>query len=75
MGSWRIISWDMYINMAISKLLIPTHCTHTELFLKKAEILSTEVNITFKEFDEILQYDPEDVSEQLKINENWKPQN
>ena len=33
--------------MTASKLLIPTHCTHTEIFLKEAEIIFTEVNITF----------------------------
>jgi len=58
--------------MVASRLLIPTHCTHTEIFLKKAGIISTEVNITFEEFDEILQYDPEDAPNELGINENWE---
>src|SRR6266540_332148 len=26
-GPWGIIPWDMYINMAASRLLTPTHCT------------------------------------------------
>ena len=44
----------MYINMMVSRLLIPTYYTHTEVFLKKAGIISSQVNITFKEYDEVL---------------------
>src|SRR6266540_4391945 len=75
MGSWRIISWNMYINMATSKLLIPTHCTHTEIFLKEAGIISTKVNVTFDEFNKIFQFDLEDASNELGINKDWEPQN
>ncbi len=65
----------MYINIATSRLLTPIYCTHTEIFLKEAGIILTEMNVTFEEFDEVLQYDPEDVSNELGINENWKSQN
>ncbi len=64
---------DMYINMVTSKLLTPTHCTHTEIFLIEAGIISTGVNIIFDDQMEELQYDPEDASDKLGINENWKP--
>jgi len=60
----------MYINIAASKLLILTHCTHMEVFLKEAEILFTEVNVTFEEYNEILQFDLKDIPIELKINEN-----
>ena len=65
----------MYINIATSRLLTPIYCTHTEIFLKEAEIILTEVNITFEECDEILQYDSENALNELCINENWKSQN
>ncbi len=48
---------------------------HTEIFLKKAEIISTEVNVTFEEYNEILQYDLKDAPNELEINEDWKSQN
>ncbi len=75
MGPWRIIPWDMYINMVTSKFLTLIYCTHMEIFLKKAEIISTEVNVTFEDYEEVLQYDPEDTSDELRINENWESQN
>ena len=40
--------------MAASKLLILIHCTHMKMFLKEARIISTEVNIIFKEYEEVL---------------------
>ena|SRR6266498_2518502 len=46
--------------MTASKLLIPTYCIHTELFLKKVDIIISEVNITFEEYDKIFQYDSKD---------------
>ncbi len=75
MRLWKIIPWDMYINMAASRLLILTYYTHMEIFLKEAGIISTDVNVTFKEYEEVIQYDPDDASNELGINENWKPQN
>ncbi len=63
----------MYINMAASKLLTLIHCTHTEIFLIEAEIISTRVNVTFDDKVEELQYDPDDASDELSINEDWKP--
>ncbi len=60
----------MYINMVTSRLLTPTHCTHIEIFLKEARIISTEGNVTFGKYDEILQYDPKDASNELDINED-----
>jgi len=56
--------------MATSRLLTPTYCTYTKIFLKEARIIFIEVNITFEKFDEILQYDPKDASNELKINED-----
>jgi len=44
----------MYINMVASKLLTLTHCTYTEIFLKKARIVFIEINVTFEEYDEVL---------------------
>ena len=61
--------------MAASKLLTPTHCTHTEMFLMKAGIILTKVNITFDDKVKELQYDPEDAPDKLGINEDWEPQN
>ena len=75
MGPWRIILWDMYINMIANKLLILTHYTHIEIFLIEAEIISTEGNIIFDNQVKELQYDPEDVLDKLGINEDWKSQN
>ena len=46
-----------------------------EMFLKKAGIISTEVNVIFEEYEEVLQYDPEDVPNELRINEDWKLRN
>ncbi len=65
----------MYINMVTSRLLTSTHCTHTEVFLKEAGIISSEVNVTWEEYDKVLQYDSEDASNELRINENWEPWN
>ncbi len=65
----------MYINIATSRLLISIHCTHMEIFLKEAEIIFLKVNITFEEYDEVLQYDLKDASNELEINENWEFQN
>ncbi len=65
----------MYINMAASRLLILTHCTHMKIFLKEAGIISMEINVTFEEYDEVVQYDLEDVLNELGINENWESRN
>ncbi len=65
----------MYINMAASRLLTPTHCTHTEMFLMEARIIARGINVTFDDKIEELQYDPEDVPAELKINEDWKSRN
>ncbi len=65
----------MYINMAVSRLLIPTHCTHMEMFLMEAEIISTDVNITWDDKVEEMRYDPEEPPAELSINKDWKPQN
>ena len=70
MGPWGIISWDMYINMAVSNLLIPTHYIHTEMFLLKAGIISTDVNVTFDDKVEKIRYDLEKASDELGINED-----
>ena len=75
MGPWGIIPWDMYINMAASRLLTPTHCIHTEMFLMEAGIIARGINVTWDEQVEELQYDPEDAPAELGINEDWEPQN
>src|SRR6266498_4311592 len=75
MGPWKIIPWDMYINMAASRLLTPTHCTYTEMFLLEVGIISTDVNVTWDDKVEEIRYDPEDASAELGINEDWKSQN
>ena len=58
MGLWGIIPWDIYINMMASRLLTPTHCTHTEMFLMEAGIIARGINITFDDEVEELRYDP-----------------
>ncbi len=65
----------MYINIATSRLLTLTHCSHIKIFLREAGIISIEVNVTFDNRVEEMQYDPEDALDELEINENWKPQN
>src|SRR6266498_4416386 len=62
MGSWNIISWDMYINMVTSRFLISTHCSYTKIFLIEAGIISLEVNVIFDENVEEMKYDSEDAS-------------
>ena len=61
--------------MAASRLLIPMHCTYTKIFLKEAEIIFIEVNITFKEYDKVFQYDLKDAPDQLVVNEDWESYN
>ena len=61
--------------MVASRLLTLTHCTHTEIFLLEARIISTDVNVTFNDKVEKIRYDPEDVSDELGINEDWESQN
>ena len=75
MKPWEIIPWDMYINMVTSRLLTPTHCTHTEMFLMEAGIISSGVNVTFDDKVEELRYDLEDAPDELGINKDWEPQN
>ncbi len=65
----------MYINMAASRLLTPTHCTHTEMFLIKAEIIARGINVTWNNQVEELKYDPKDALADLGINEDWEPRN
>ena len=73
MGPWEIIPWDMYINMAASRLLTPTHCMHTEMFLIEAEIIARGINVTWNDKVEELRYDPEDAPVELGINKDWEP--
>ncbi len=65
----------MYINIVASKLLTLTHCSHTEIFLKEAGIVSSEINVTFDDIVEEMQYDPEDALDELSINKDWEPRN
>jgi len=41
-----------------------------KIFLKKAGIISSEVNIIFDKYKKVLNYDPEDKPNELGINEN-----
>ncbi len=75
MGPWKIISWDIYINMMASRLLTPTHCIHTEMFLMEAGIISSGVNVTFDDKIEELKYDPKDIPDELSINEDQESRN
>ena len=34
-----------------------------------------EINVTFEEYEEVLHYDPENVLNELEINEDWKSRN
>ncbi len=61
--------------MAAGRFLTPTHCTHTEMFLLKAKIILTDVNVTFDDKVEEMRYDPEDALDELGFNEDWEPQN
>jgi len=45
------------------------------MFLKEAGIVSSEVNVTFDDKVKAMQYDPEDASNKLRINEDWKSRN
>jgi len=56
----------------VSRLLTLTHYIYIEVFLKKAEIISIEVNVIFNKCDEVLQYDLENALNKLGINEDWK---
>ncbi len=42
---------DMYINMIASKLLILTHCTYIEIFLKEIGISTLNINMIFEKYD------------------------
>jgi len=44
-----------------------------KMFLEDVSILTLCANITFEKYEKVLQYDLENASEDLKINENWKP--
>ncbi len=59
--------------MIASNLLILTHYTLMKMFLEDVSILTLCANITFEKYEKVLQYDLENASEDLKINENWKP--
>jgi len=63
----------MYINMTASRLLTPTHCMHTEMFLMEAGIIARGINVIWNDQVEELQYDPEDAPAELDINEDWEP--
>ena len=65
----------MYINMVTSRFLTPTHCIHIEIFLIEAEIISSEINVTFDDEVKEIRYDPKDASDELGINEDWESRN
>jgi len=43
-----------------------------EIFLKKAEIIFLDVNVIFKKYDEVFQFDLKDAPNELGINKDWK---
>jgi len=43
------------------------------MFLKEAEIILTEMNVTFDDKVEEVQYDLKDAPDELDINEDWEP--
>jgi len=45
------------------------------MFLMEAGIISRGINITWDDKVEELQYDSEDASAKLGINEDWEPRN
>ncbi len=45
------------------------------MFLLKAEIISTNVNVTFDDKVEEIWYDLKEASDELNINEDWKSWN
>jgi len=53
-----------------SKLVTSTYYTYIKVFLKEAGIISIEVNITFEKHEKVLQYDPNDALNELRINED-----
>ena len=61
--------------MTASRLLTLTYYTYMKVFLKEVEIISTEINVIFKEHEEVIQYDSNDALNELGINEDWEPQN
>ena len=69
-GPWRIIPWDIYINMTVSNFLTLTHCIHTKMFLLEVRIILTDINVTFDNKVEEIRYDPEEASNELGINED-----
>ncbi len=75
MKLWGIIPWDMYINMVASRLLTPTHSTHTEMFLMEAGIIARGINVTIDDEVEELQYDLQDPPAELRINKDWESRN
>ncbi len=46
-----------------------------KLFLKKARIIFFKINITFEEYEKVLQYNLKDALVKLSINKDWKSQN
>ncbi len=60
----------MYINMMTSRFLIPTHCTHMEIFLIEAGIISAGVNVIYDDKVKEMLYDLEDTPDKLGINED-----
>ncbi len=70
MGPWRIIPWDIYINMAVSNLLTLTHYTYTKIFLKEERIILMDINVTFDDKVKEMRYDSEDILNELGINKD-----
>ena len=53
-GPQRIILYNMYINMVTNRLLTLIHYTYIKLFLKEVGIITSDINIMWEEYDEIL---------------------
>ncbi len=46
----------MYLRMVVDRLLISIYYIYIELFIKKAEIIFTNINVTFDKFKKVLNY-------------------
>ena len=64
----------MYLQIVVNKLLTLTHCTYTELFIKKTSMITfnPNVEVIFNKFEKVLQYDAEKSVRNLRYqNKEW----
>ncbi len=56
---------NIYIYMIANKLLTLIYCIHMEIFLRKVRIVTLNINVTFKEYNKVIRYDLNDISNKL----------